>query len=619
MYERSAIVLERYLEKILNLNKEYNLKDNYNNFTNIIEEIEKYQSITIQETNIIQEFDSMAEKIQEIQKKQEKISKINQKLENDRIKMFSDLGENSTTLESKLNKIEETINKNNEELKTLKSDFVKYLSDFSERQKERNKCEKARRIGEANHIEYLKNTNEAFKQISPKDCSVLKDFIESDKSTIKEEIEQIMIKNGKNERIPFNEDILKKAIRVRISIAEREAECYVLAYDKMRRLLVEIENDNFKLEKYKKAQKNICAKLAFLNSEKEYIAEFLDYERMTTTTGPKAHKKMMEQACNNFELDIIQIDKLYELLLREIANKSTKKAYEELYNKTYLKNIEDKEKNFEQEVNSIQVKMATVINSNYWRIEGIKNIYNVFQEEVTTKFNKDLSEYKIENEEVVEEDYYEDESDVIKDNQKKSDEEDYYDDEEEFDDAGYEENDDFDEEFEDDYNDEEENDQDENDEIEDENEFDDDLEYDEYNEEDDEFEDDEYDDEFEDDEYDDEDDEYDDEFEDDENDEYDEEDEDEFEDDEYDDEDEDEFEEDEYNGKENKKNNPNKAYNRKYEEDFDENEDYVKYIVDKLNNKNNKSKKRNILDEDKKQNNIFDKIFKDRKNKKAKK
>ena len=55
------------------------------------------------------------------------------------------------------------------------------------------------------------------------------------------------------------------------------------------------------------------------------------------------------------------------------------------------------------------------------------------------------------------------------------------------------------------------------------------------------------------------------------------------------------------------------------QEDFDENEDYVKYIVDKLNNKNNKSKKRNILDEDKKQNNIFDKIFKDRKNKKAKK
>ena len=566
MYERSAIVLERYLEKILNLNKEYNLKDNYNNFTNIIEEVEKYQSITIQETNIIQEFDSMAEKIQEIQKKQEKISKMNQKLENDRIKMFSDLGENSTTLESKLNKIEETINKNNEELKNLKADFVKYLSDFSERQKERNKCEKARRIGEANHIEYLKNTNESFKQISPKDSAELKDFIESDKSTIKEEIEQIMIKNGKNERIPFNEDVLKKAIRVRISIAEREAECYILAYDKMKRLLAEIENDNFKLEKYKKVQKNICAKLAFLNSEKEYIAEFLDYERMTTTTGSKAHKKMMEQACNNFELDIIQIDKLYELLLREIANKSTKKAYEELYNKTYLKNIEDKEKNFEQEVNSIQVKMATVINSNYWRIEGIKNIYNVFQEEVTTKFNKDLSEYKIENDEESA-DYYEDELDAIKDNQENNVEDDY--EEEEFEDAEY------DEDYEDDYDDEEESDQDEYDENEEE--FEEDFEYDEYDEEDNEF--DEEDDEFEDDEYDEEDDE--------------------FEDDEYDEEDEDEFEDDEYD-----------------EEDFDNKKDYVEHIVDKLNNK---SKKRNIVDEEKKQNNIFDKLFKDRKNKKAKK
>ena len=595
MYERSAIVLERYLEKILNLNKEYNLKDNYNNFTNLIEEIEKYQSITIQETNIIQEFDSMAEKIQEIQKKQEKISKMNQKLENDRIKMFSDLGENSTTLESKLNKIEETINKNNEELKTLKADFVKYLSDFSERQKERNKCEKARRIGEANHIEYLKNTNESFKQISPKDSSVLKDFIESDKSTIKEEIEGIMIKNGKNERIPFNEDVLKKAIRVRISIAEKEAECYILAYDKMRRLLAEIENDNFKLEKYKKAQRNISVKLAFLNAEKEYIAEFLDYERMTATTGLKAHKKMMEQACNNFELDIIQIDKLYELLLREIANKSTKKAYEELYNKTYLKNIEDKEKNFEQEVNSIQVKMATVINSNYWRIEGIKNIYNVFQDEVTTKFNKDLSEYKIEDEEEkeIEEDYYEYESDVAKDNQKNNDEEEYYeddyDDEDEFDEDEYEDDNEFDDDddYEDDYDDEDKTDEDEYDEFEDEdeyeNEFDDDFEEDEYEEDDDE--------------------EYDDE-----------EDEDEFEDDEdYEDEDED------YDDEENEEDNGNKVYNKKYDEDFDDNEDYVKYIVDKLNNKNNKSRKRNIVEDDKKQNNIFDKIFKDRKNKKARK
>ena len=47
---------------------------------------------------------------------------------------------------------------------------------------------------------------------------------------------------------------------------------------------------------------------------------------------------------------------------------------------------------------NIKFSIGTVINSNYWRIEGIKNLYDVFQKEVSEKFNKDLSEYKIEEE-----------------------------------------------------------------------------------------------------------------------------------------------------------------------------------------------------------------------------
>ena len=43
-----------------------------------------------------------------------------------------------------------------------------------------------------------------------------------------------------------------------------------------------------------------------------------------------------------------------------------------------------------QEITNLKVNMGTVINSNYWRIEGIKNVYNVFQEEVIEKFNKDF-------------------------------------------------------------------------------------------------------------------------------------------------------------------------------------------------------------------------------------
>ena len=112
--------------------------------------------------------------------------------------------------------------------------------------------------------------------------------------------------------------------------------------------------------------------------------------------GKKAHSRLMDDACKNFTLDIKQIDNLYELVKKETMGKATKKAYKELYNKTYLKEIEEKEKDFEEEATNIKINMGTLINSNYWRIEGIKNVYNTFQEEVSEKFDKDLSEYRIE-------------------------------------------------------------------------------------------------------------------------------------------------------------------------------------------------------------------------------
>lgn len=403
MYERSAIVLERYVEKVLQLNKDYNVKINCKNYIELIEEMEEYEVITTKEGKIIEEFDHMAKKIEDLQKQQDKICEANMNLEEDRNRLFKDLGENSTTLEKNLIKIENTIDKNNEELKNIREEFVNYLADFAQRQKERNKCEKDRRIGEAKHIEYIKNTTEAFEKIDYKDVVNLKNFINSDKETFQEEVLDIMLKNGKNEKVGFNKDVIKLAIKIRIDIAEKEAECYGLIYEKMRKLIADIDNEDLKLSKYKKALRDVSVKLSFLNAEKEYIVGFLDYERMTAISGTKAHKKMMEEACNNFQLDIEQINNLYELVIRETTNKATKKAYKELYNKTYLKNIEDKEKNFEQEVNNIKINMGTVINSNYWRIDGIKNIYEIFQSEVSEKFEKDLSEYRIEEVEEFEE------------------------------------------------------------------------------------------------------------------------------------------------------------------------------------------------------------------------
>ena len=487
MYERSAIVLEKYIQKIFQFDKTTNLKSNYKNFEELLNEVEKYQELAEKEGKIIKEFDDTVKEIESIQAKQEKIYEENQKLEKNRNQLFMDLGEDSKILDNKFKKTEKVIEENNNYLKELREEFINYLYDFSNRQKERNKCEKAKRIGEVNHIAYIKKMQTEFQTIDIKNVAMLKEFINSEKDSIKQELNEVMTKNGKSEKIGFNQDVLKIAIKARISIAEKEAECYVLIYDKMKKLLIELENDNLKINKYKKSLKDISVKLKFLEAEKEYIFGFLDYERMTTIAGVKAHKKRMEEACQNFELDMLQIHNLYELILREIANKSTKKAYKELYNKTYLKNIEDKEKNFEEEVNNIKINMGTVINSNYWRIEGIKNVYNVFQEEVTQKFNKDLSEYKLEesteygkidkeektknrvNEEnEIQEEYkeeyedyddeedYDDYDDEYHDDEEYDDEEyldeDDYEDEQEYDEEDYEEYDDEDE-YEEDYDD----------------------------------------------------------------------------------------------------------------------------------------------------------------------
>ena len=120
MYERSAIVLERYFEMILGLNKESNLKVNYENYNEIVKEIKEYKNITEEEDNIIIKFDEVVEQIQEIQSKQANIHELTQKLETERNELFNDLSENTSSLDQRLQKIEGIVDKNNESLKDLR-------------------------------------------------------------------------------------------------------------------------------------------------------------------------------------------------------------------------------------------------------------------------------------------------------------------------------------------------------------------------------------------------------------------------------------------------------------------------------------------------------------------
>lgn len=494
MYERSAIVLERYFEKIFGLDKENNIKTNYKNYEQIVNVVKEYKKTSEEEEVVMDKFDEVASEIEDIQSKQTKIHEQNLEIENQRNKLFNDLGENPSILDTKLQKLELITVKNNEELKDLRIRYVKAMVLFTERQKERNKYARMRRTSEAEFRNQVMLANKIFEMINKNDIKKTQEFIETENYIIEQEVLDVMIKNGKSERVPFSNKALQKAVKARIEIAKKEAGLYMNIYSKTKKILDDIENDNVKTQKAEKLIKDTGVKLSFLEAEKEYIVIFLDNERMTSINGPKTHEKLMEEACKNFEEDMIQIDNLYELILKEALGKSNKKSYNDLYNKNYLKQIESKEKDFQKEATTIKVNLGTVINSNYWRIEGIKNIYKVFQEEVSEKFGKDLSDYKVEEiedyidekpKQVFEENDYDDEdadaddnllnaveenddidSIMRKYNEDYDDQEDDYDDydQEDDDEDDYNDNDNYEEDYEDEF-DEEDSDEKENDEY----------------------------------------------------------------------------------------------------------------------------------------------------------
>ena len=416
MYERSAIVLEKNFSTILGLDQKVNLKTIYKDYKEITEEIQKYQLIIEEEDNIINDFDKTANEIRSIQQEQKKLYKSNLKLEEERNQLFDNLDEESEIIERKLTKIENTISENNDKLIELRKKYVNSIAEFAQKQIDRNMCSRNRRTEEKKHLQLIEKITNDLNDIDKETLKNVKNFINLDNEDEKREIVETMINNGKDERIPFNKDVIENAVRVRDEIAKKEAECFVTIYERTRRLIAEINNDDIKLEKYKKALRDASVKLAFLKAEKLYIVSFLDNERITAINGLKAHKQLMEESCNNFQADMEQFNKLYDLILREISSKSSKKAYRELYNKEYLKNIEEKEKSFEKEINNIKIHSGAIINSNYWRIEEIKNIYHVFQNEVTEKFGKDLSEFQLEEheEEVIPVEKTEPEDDIFK-------------------------------------------------------------------------------------------------------------------------------------------------------------------------------------------------------------
>lgn len=401
MYERSAIVLERFFENLLGLNKVNNLKRNFNNYCELFQKFKILQQSNSEEIAALKDFQDAENKIEEIQNHEEKLYKKNAKLEYNRDLVFQDISQKPDEIEKCSIKIEGDIQKVQEKLISLREEFVEAVRNYNQKKSHLSKCKKDRKNAENDYHLIFDETVQNFENIPQEYVEIAKAFGQAD---IQEEIINTLSENGKDEKIPFNNQVITNAAKVGFDISSREVECYIEAYKLAQKLIKELLDGAVSVELHEKNIRNISVKLSFLSAEKEYIVGFLDYERITVIYGKRMHRTLMIDACEKLEEDIEQTENLYKLLLKEIANKPTKKAYQELYNKSYLMDMEDKDAKFKKEKNRINLSTGTIMNSNYWRIEGIKNIYTVFYKNVVEVFGKDLDEFEIpvEQEEILE-------------------------------------------------------------------------------------------------------------------------------------------------------------------------------------------------------------------------
>lgn len=392
MYERSAIVLERYFWNLFGFNKTSNLEQNYKNYCELFEKFNNFQESNNDEFQALEEFKNAEAVIEDIQSQEEKLYKKNAKYEYNRDLIFNDITQKPEEIEKCMIKIENDIAKTQNALVTLRENYVEAVRNYNERKSALAKCKKARKNAEAEYNAIFEVTKQNIENIPEEYIALAKSFSAEDDQ---EDLVNTMLDNGKDEKIPFNNAVVRNAVKVGYDIENRIIDSYLDVYNKTNKLITELLEGAVSVELHQKTIRNVSVKLHFLGAEKDYLVQFLDYERIMVIHGKRTHRNLMLEACENFNVDIEQINNLYTLLVKEITNKSTKKAYKELYNKSYLVGIEENDEKFKKEKNKINLATATIMNTNYWRLEGIKNIYTVFYKDVVEVFGKDLDEFEV--------------------------------------------------------------------------------------------------------------------------------------------------------------------------------------------------------------------------------
>lgn len=393
MYERNAIVLERYFNKIFDFDNENSVKENYYNYRKLFECYGMLCDAKKQEEVSKEEFEVSEKEITKLQKSQERLYNKGAKYEYSRYIIFNNVEEKIEKIEKHLNKVADDVKKNSDELKELGDMFVQAIINYNEKNVALSEAIERRKNTQKEYDEiYLKAKN-CFNGIPDEVLSNIKEFVNSDNREVKKELQETFDENGKKEKNQFDPDVISYTINKSIEINKIELDIYLTGYERIAKLFEEIEADFVKNDKHLKFYKDSEAKMNFVNAEKDYIVQFLDNERIGAIYDKKVHRKLMLEACKKFVLDFEQIDKLYEIITKEMAGRYTKKIYKENYNKSYLIELENSSIEPSLDTGRMRQEAIAFMNLNYWRVEGIRNIYDTFENIVTTIYERDLSEF----------------------------------------------------------------------------------------------------------------------------------------------------------------------------------------------------------------------------------
>ena len=238
MYERNAIVLERYFCKKLGYQKTNNLRENFDNYCNLLDKIEQYQEKNKAENEALTEFNDVSSKLASIQQTQEKLYKRNAKLEYSRNLIFGNIEEDVDELSKCLNKIESDISKTQTAFIETREKFISTVELYQTKKKELDVAIQNKDEAEEEYNVILENAKANFENIDLEIVNYIRGITTEEIRKIKRELIEVITKNGAKEKIPFDVDVVSKSSEFATEISKKEAECYVIIYDKTKKLLL---------------------------------------------------------------------------------------------------------------------------------------------------------------------------------------------------------------------------------------------------------------------------------------------------------------------------------------------------------------------------------------------